>query len=112
MTVVQSRVATTPGKLLQIGDFPGGVCNFGQSQREQIQNPHPAGQRLGNVFHQQKILRTGKDEAQGRIAVHPALQIREQQRYSLSLIQNSPLWETVLKTARVLFGQQACVRIF
>ena len=82
-------------------------------QRQQVQHRRPAGQRLADGTEQREIGRAGEDEA-ARLppGVDLGLEIREQLRHPLDLVQDGPVTMVAEKPARIVAGVLANVRGF
>jgi hypothetical protein len=98
--------------LVAFGLNPG-KGKFPHREGEEFDDPDPAGERLGYPLHRQEVLRAGEGElSRSPVFIKDALEVREELRDSLHLVENrSGLFVVCKKTARVLFGKGPGVRI-
>ena len=86
---------------------------FVETEGEQIDQRCPARQGLGDFFHDMELLGAGQNELSGAIlTIHDALNVGEQRRCPLDLVQNHPAAEAPQKTFWVGYGEFPFVRVF
>ena len=101
--VVEDRVAPLEQALVQAGGGAGPKLPPGEGQ--QRQRRHAAGQGLAHLLHEQEVLRAREDELpHGAALVHQDLQVGEQGRHLLRLVDDQPPVPVPVQEApRILF---------
>ena len=101
--VVERRVAPLEQAFVQAGRGAG--CKLLPGKGQQRLRRGAAGQGLADLLHEQEVLRAGEDELpHGAALVHQHLQVGEQGRHLLRLVDDQPLVPIPLQEApRILF---------
>lgn len=85
---------------------------FGAREGEQVQHSGPAGERLGDPFHQEEILRSGEDESpRCVVVVHRGLQVGEKVGHTLGFVNDHEPGIPFDEAAWVVAGELALVEV-
>jgi hypothetical protein len=88
------------------------LLQLGARKRQKVQDAAAAGQRLGHVLHQQKILGPGEDEPPGRrVPVHGRLDVGQEVGHPLGLVDHHRPGEPCQEPPGVLSRERPRVRL-
>ena len=104
--IVDAWVAAAPDHRVEIVVRPVEAADLPKFQRKQLEQRGPARERLAYALKQGEVLGPGEDEAAGgRIVVDNALQVGEEVRRALDLVEYRPLAEAGEEAERVIGGE-------
>ena len=114
LPVVDAREVTAPGMLRPAAGAGGSTVRsreFAHRERHQVGHADPPRQGLRNACHQEEVLRAGQDEAaRDRVVVRQDLDVGEEVRRPLRLVQDRGSGKPSEEPPRVFEGESPLVR--